>query len=226
MPYKCSLMNSTFHTKWNVPNLILIGAQKSGTSTISTVLRKRHGRHVIQPFTRSFEPHFFDWKVGAPSINFTDVDETKLCKFRKEYTGYWDQTMMKEDVIAFEKTPSYMITPNIIPAIEAICVWRPKILAILRNPIDRAYSHYAMTHRRNKNPPAFSGVIDKEISKYIAAGILRGTSLTYSQYERSGPDRFTTPFHFYENRTLEEYSRLFHEVYAGNKKNEFLYRSL
>jgi len=225
-PIKHSSYNCrTFHAQWAVPNLILIGAQKSGTSTIWTVLRKRYGRHVLQPYTRSFEPHFFDWKIGAPSINFTDIDEAKLCDFRKEYMGYWDHTMMRSDVIAFEKTPRYMITPNIIPAIEAVCVWRPKILAILRNPIDRAYSHYAMTQRRNKSPPAFSRLIDREILKYIDVGILRKTSLTYSQYERSGPDRFTTPFHFYENRTLEEYSRLFNEVYAGDKQKEFLYRS-
>ena len=218
--------NGNFHAKWAVPNLILIGAQKSGTSTIRSVLSKRYGRHVLQPSVKSFEPHFFDVKIRAPSQNFTDMDEAKLCDFRKEYMGYWDQDMMKADVIAFEKTPSYMITPNIIPAIEAICVWRPKILAILRNPIDRAYSHFAMTqrHSRKNKPATFSRVIDQEIVKYIDAGILRGTSLTYSQYERSG-SRFTTPFHFYENRTLEEYARLFHEVYAGNRNLDYLYRS-
>ena len=40
--------------------------------------------------------------------------------------------------VVMEKTPSYMLLGNLPQVIDAVCPWKPKILAILRNPVDRA----------------------------------------------------------------------------------------
>ena len=44
----------------------------------------------------------------------------------------------------FEKTPNYMIWPHVPAAIVETCPWKPKIVMVLRNPIDRLYSQYQM----------------------------------------------------------------------------------
>ena len=47
-------------------------------------------------------------------------------------------------VLTFEKTPYYLVWPHIPQAIIKTCPWKPKIIVMLRNPVDRLYSHYKM----------------------------------------------------------------------------------
>ena len=150
--YNCQLPTGENVTLRKVPDFIIIGAQKSGTSALADLL----GRHLL--FARSLrqEPHFFDDRV---QINDLD-DDARLCQIRKEYSNQWpslmDQFFPVQNVNfrerkrwTFEKTPSYLTIQTIAEKVDRVCFWRPKIIVSLRNPIDRAFSQYRMN---NGNP--------------------------------------------------------------------------
>ena len=47
--------------------------------------------------------------------------------------------------MTFEKTPFYMVWPHIPQSMIKTChPWKPKIIVMLRNPVDRLFSHYTM----------------------------------------------------------------------------------
>lgn len=69
---------------------------------------------------------------------------TKRRKVRKHRKKAREYNQAIKENISFEKTPSYMMYPHIPELISLVCPWRPKIIILLRNPIDRAYSHYNM----------------------------------------------------------------------------------
>ena len=111
-------------------SFLVCGAQKSGTTALAAYLRQHPGIHL--PKTK--ELHFFDDETQAwpePDLNalhlhFQDADDDQLWGEATPISLYWD------------------------PAAERI--WRYnsaiRLIVILRNPIDRAYSHWAMEHRR------------------------------------------------------------------------------
>lgn len=191
------------HLPIAVPHLIVIGAQKSGTSSLQAIFDRQ--QNVIKPSRkRPFEPHFFDWDLGLrgevpnddktmntqtrikkrKKMPFNESSEGDLCDYRQSYSEFFNLDKIQPNVsVVFEKTPSYMIYPKIPQAIDAICTWKPKILAILRDPIDRAWSEHQMEQGRGKGklnragntgPKSreFADRINFEIQSFRRSGIL------------------------------------------------------
>ena len=46
-----------------------------------------------------------------------------------------------------------------------------RLIALLRNPIDRAYSHYQMQVKRGTEPRAFEEAIEQQRSSYLSRGL-------------------------------------------------------
>jgi Sulfotransferase domain len=46
-----------------------------------------------------------------------------------------------------------------------------RLIALLRNPIDRAYSHYQMQVKRGTEPRPFEEAIEQQHSSYVSRGI-------------------------------------------------------
>lgn len=132
------------HLPVATPHLILIGAQKSGTSSFQSMIDKRI--NVITPLSvNKFEPHFFDFRVRSVLKKYTNTDHTsmeyksKVCQKRKQYTEYFNMTkiILNNESVAIEKTPSYILYSNLPWMIDDVCPWA-KIAVILRSPVDRA----------------------------------------------------------------------------------------
>tara|TARA_B100000886_G_scaffold181021_1_gene124144 strand:- start:5394 stop:5780 length:387 start_codon:yes stop_codon:yes gene_type:complete len=106
-------------------DFIIIGAQKSGTTSIYNNLID-HPKISLQSELNPelSEIHFFDknWKKG---INWY---KSKL-NYDKEIVG--------------EKTPSLLYLSHTFPLIQQVNP-HVKLIVILRNPIDRAFSNYKM----------------------------------------------------------------------------------
>jgi len=65
--------------------------------------------------------------------------------------------------MAFEKTPSYILTPNAAGRIKAIVPWA-KIIVSLRNPVDRLVSQHKMTVSRKWENRSFQETLAEDIN--------------------------------------------------------------
>jgi hypothetical protein len=108
-------------------DFIVIGAQKAGTTSLFHYLRAHQQIHI--PFAK--EVGFFSrerlFNKGAPWYLNQFADATP-------------------QQIVGEASPQYMMNPAVPARIHALFPGI-KLIAILRNPIDRAYSSYRMTVR-------------------------------------------------------------------------------
>jgi hypothetical protein len=122
-----------------LPDFIIIGAQKCGTSAAMRLLRRhpqiggirphKHPAWEIEDPPVHREPHFFDtnWSRG--------ID--------------WYKRLFKKGAVIGEKTPSYMADSVAMHRLASV-VPEAKIVVFLRNPVDRMYSQFCMIKRRNK----------------------------------------------------------------------------
>lgn len=113
-----------------LPDFIIIGAQKSGTTSMHSYLSQHP--QLLASFKK--EVHFFDAGLNP-----------RVDNFKKGEVWYRAHFPMKKNIGArqktFEASPLYIFNPlapkrifNLLPEV--------KIIAILRNPTERAISHY------------------------------------------------------------------------------------
>jgi hypothetical protein len=169
--HSCTIANQTVSFPL-VPQFIIAGAQKCGTSALMEFLNE----HPNIQGSSALETHFFDWRVpseiqrkewlserGWPS----DLSRKDLvCALQKEYTDSFNVTSNK---IFFEKTPSYLFLTKVPELISTTCFWKPKVVVILRNPIDRAISHFRM--RLGTRGRSFEELIDEEVKSLKLVGL-------------------------------------------------------
>ena len=127
----------------SLPNFMCLGAAKSGTTTLFDVLRQ-HPDVYIPAFK---EPHFFDipenYKNGIEWYEknyFRKADKRIIADFTPSYF--------------FEKEAPKRIFKDIGPEI--------KFVVLLRNPIDRAYSHYLHSVRDDHENLSFEESLKQE----------------------------------------------------------------
>lgn len=139
-------MNDTAERAIPLPTFVIIGAQKSGTRW----LRYNLGLHP-DIYTAPVEPNFFiDERADPPE---------DLAWYRSHFEG-WDG----EPLIG-EATPAYMMWHH-DPAISATRLQRllpdARLLAILRNPIDRAQSALVHHIKKGRLPPDADLLVEAE----------------------------------------------------------------
>ena len=122
------------------PNFLVLGAAKSGTTWLYTCLRQHPD--IFVPLVK--EIHFFSY----PSNYEKGV---------MWYESFFE--VSTKDKCIGEVSPSYLVRPE-VP--ERIYNYNPnmRLLLVLRNPIERAYSNYCMTLRVGK--------ISKDINKVFS----------------------------------------------------------
>ena len=158
----CTRYNITY-TMPKQPSFIIIGTQKGGTSAISSLL----DHHPWLVASRYFEPHFFDFFNSELLHYRTRLDEPEVvCKLLREYLAinFKVKTLQQyPNLMAYEKTPSYILTPNAPKRIKTIVPWA-KIIVTLRNPVDRLLSQYKMTYARKWENRTFAETIAEDIN--------------------------------------------------------------
>ena len=119
-----------------VPSFLIIGAQKCGTRELHTWL-DAHPRLRGAPL----ECHFFN------DVNDLDQEWPRYCLtpgFLLSRGRHGDPTV---DLMTFEKTPAYLDQFNggvPIPELVSRLMPNGRFVAILRDPVERAYSSYRM----------------------------------------------------------------------------------
>ena len=116
----------TLTARWRrLPDFLIIGAQRSGTSTLYEYITRHDG---VARAARK-EVHFFD------------------TYFDNGLDWYRAQFPFRDQRLTGEASPSYLFLP-FVPARVKAALPSAKLIVILRNPIDRALSSYH--HRARK----------------------------------------------------------------------------
>lgn len=116
-----------------VPDFLIVGAQKAGTTALFAAL----ARHPQVLGALRKEIHYFDLRTETHSLGW--------------YRGHFPPAGLLSKVrgqrmIAGEASPSYLLFPDCAARIAQACP-AVKILVVLRNPVDRAMSHYYHNRR-------------------------------------------------------------------------------
>jgi len=105
-----------------LPDFIIVGAQKAGTTSLYEYLCN----HPNVLSNRQKESDFFNLKY----------------KWKERwYKFYFPMEHKLKDKITGESSPNYLLNPNVARRIKN-AVPNVKIIILLRNPVDRAISHY------------------------------------------------------------------------------------
>lgn len=130
------------------PNLFVVGAAKAATTSLWLYLQA----HPDVFMARIKEPHFFS-RGGVDGIPVAKTEDAYLALFRHAgraaYRG--------------EASVSYLWDAEAAPAIRG---WAPdaRILISLRDPVERAYSHYWTHVRLGTERRTFREAVDAELA--------------------------------------------------------------
>ena len=133
-----------------MPNFFVIGAQKAGTTSLYHYLAQ-HPQVYMSPVK---EPCFFNHKIdpdgkvieerfgnsGQRRSRFSDIED-----YRALFRG------AKDEMAIGEASPPYIYAPGTAERIQRY-VPEAKVIAILRNPADRAYSAFLHAVHIGKEP--------------------------------------------------------------------------
>jgi hypothetical protein len=127
-----------------LPDFLIIGAQKCGTTFLYHLLCQHP---YVEP-AASKEVHFFD---------------TNFAKGVKWYRSHFSPPTQKEGrkVLTGESSPYYIYHPHAAKRAAQV-VPGARLITLLRNPVDRAFSDYNHKAREGRDPLSFEEAIAAE----------------------------------------------------------------
>ncbi|MEB3343448.1 sulfotransferase domain-containing protein [Okeania sp.] len=134
-----------------LPSFIIIGAHKCGTASLYNYMIEHP---QILPAAKK-ELHFFNWFSKAGNRKKAEGVEWYLSQFPTISNG--------ENFITGEATPDYLVDPH-TPQKMFKLLPDVKLIVLLRNPVDRAISHYHHNRgvSKKREPLPFKKAIEKE----------------------------------------------------------------
>lgn len=127
-----------------LPDFLIIGAQKAGTTSLYEYLK---AHPALQSNITAKEVHFFDEQYGKGLAWYRS-------NFPKE----------KKGLLYYEASPYYLFHP-LAPQRIAEAIPDVKLIALLRNPVDRAYSSYQHQVRAGRETLSFEEAMEQEPSR-------------------------------------------------------------
>jgi Sulfotransferase family len=131
-----------------MPNFLVIGAGKSGTTSLYHYL-KQHPEIYMSPIK---EPKFFalegktpDFRGPGDEVHMNRKSVTDVGAYRALFSGVTDEKAVGE------ASTLYLYSPE-APARIRHHVPHARLIAILRNPVDRAYSSFIQRVQKGDEP--------------------------------------------------------------------------
>ncbi len=133
-----------------LPEFLIIGAQRCGTSSLYKYL----------------EQHPF---VVASLRKETEYLSARWCKGEAWYRAHFpsarrrafEHRLRGRPIVSFEASPNYLFHPQ-APARAARLLPEAKLVVLLRNPVDRAFSHYQHEVRASRESLSFEEALEQE----------------------------------------------------------------
>ena len=149
-------------------NFFIAGAPKSGTTSLYQYLCQ----HKEIEMCSIKEPDFFSCTALKKEQTYYGNDPIQnLEKYNKLFSN-------KKDLLRGEASVSYLFYDDVAKKIKKYNE-KAKIIIILRNPVDRAFSHYLMDYRLGLVSENFEDIINKRINH-------KNALLYYQQYVSVG----------------------------------------
>ena len=161
------------------PNFVVIGAAKSGTTALYHLLRQ-HPQVFMSPVK---EPGYFAFDETRPSFAGSQQESLVNARFvwrRENYMALFREA--GQALAVGEATPFYLISPLAASSL-ARHAGHARLVAILRHPVERAYSHYLMLVRDGHEGFSFEEALAAEPSR-TAANWYWGRYLEHGFYHR------------------------------------------
>ncbi|HBQ99866.1 MULTISPECIES: sulfotransferase [unclassified Roseofilum] len=146
-----------------LPNFILLGAAKSGTSSVWNYLKQHPQVFISNPK----EPNFFVFEgMKLPPLLGPEPPEILRKRLYQNTITDWQSYQQLFDKVSGESaigeaSVRYLYFPQ---APEKIKNYIPnvKMIVMLRNPVDRLYSHYVMNIRHLLEPLSLEDALAQE----------------------------------------------------------------
>lgn len=141
----------------NLPNFLIVGAAKSGTTSLVEYL-KQH-KDIFIP--KSKEPKFLTYSAGIKNFKGPGDKnvESEIIKIFPDYQKLYSESnhILRGDA----SVDLLYYWKEAIPQIKRY-LSDPKIIIVLRNPIDRAYSNFLHMKRDLRENLSFENAIEAE----------------------------------------------------------------
>jgi hypothetical protein len=126
-----------------LPSVLIIGAQKGGTTSLFNYLVQHPD--ILEPFGK--EIHYFDLHYARGP---------------RWYQGRFPyRHRLGERKLTLDASPYYLVHP-LAPQRAAAMLPGVKLIALLRNPVDRAFSHYQHELRGGRETLSFAEAVEQE----------------------------------------------------------------
>lgn len=137
-------------------NFLVVGAAKSGTTALHEMLKQ----HPLLCLPRIKETNFF--ALAGEKVDFQGpLDDCTINRFSITDWEEYQAQFASNSVLKGEICPLYLYSPKASQEI-ARRVPNARIIIILRNPVDRAYSNYLHLVRDGRETLSFSGALEQE----------------------------------------------------------------
>lgn len=159
----------------NKPDFFIVGAAKAGTTSLYEYLKQHPGIY----FSPVKEPNYFSTDIDVNEFSsayrkntFLDVEAyfsgQPLKPLQLTYVRKEEHYQMLFEGVSGEKAVGEASTSYLVSEVAAknIRDYNPeaKIIAVLRNPISRAFSHYLMALRYGHTRLSFREALEKDIN--------------------------------------------------------------
>ena len=188
----------------NLPDFVILGAHKAGTTSLYFYLRQ----HPQLTTSIKKEVHFFDGGLNPAIDNYQ--------KGEAWYRAHFPiRQMSNPRQKVFEASPLYLFNP-LVPLRMSTLMPDAKLIVLLRNPRERAISHYFHGTRKDREPLPILEAFQREEERLqcvIENEDYKNLAFRWYSYKRRGV------YHEQIKRYLEHFS--FHNLLALSSERFF-----
>jgi hypothetical protein len=125
-----------------LPDFLILGAQKAGTTALYAYLRRHPG-------------------ITGPSWKEVSYFDRHYARGEAWYRGNFPNLARARGKLVGEASPSYLFHPLAPERVKAL-VPEARLIALVRNPVDRAHSHYNHEVALGREPLPFEDALEAE----------------------------------------------------------------
>jgi Aspartyl/Asparaginyl beta-hydroxylase len=163
------------HGSRPTPSFLILGAQKAGTTSLYEYMIQ----HPLIVAAKRRETHCLDWRWNG---KLPSVEERREWCRQFYHTGVLEK---HPSCLTGDSTPSYLLdSVRVIPRLRSVFNWPMKFLVMVREPIQRGESHFAMVTSPNGTPEQLKArgmewrnktmeqVVMEDLSNLLSCGVV------------------------------------------------------